>query len=85
LRFFNPDAKNFTKTNLNTVPKMGPGGMHSLVSRSHFLDRLAVPKMRPQNRKINSKGRPVGTKTQLRLFKQKAFGFGTEEACTCEA
>ena len=38
--------------------------MHSLVkeqkktlSRSHFWDRLAVPKMRPQNRKINSKGR----------------------------
>ena len=29
------------------------------VSRSHFWDRLAVPKMRPQNRKINSKGRPV--------------------------
>ena len=40
--------------------------MHRLVknkrkalSRSHFWDRLAVPKMRPQNRKINSKGRPV--------------------------
>ena len=29
------------------------------LSRSHFWDRLAVPKMRPQNRKINSKGRPV--------------------------
>ena len=27
LRFFNPDAKIFTKINLNTVPKMGsPGG-----------------------------------------------------------
>ena len=40
--------------------------MHNLVkeqkkstSRSHFWDRLAVPKMRPQNRKIHSKGRPV--------------------------
>ena len=40
--------------------------MHRLVknkrkalSRSHFWDRLAVPKMRPQNRKINSKNRPV--------------------------
>ncbi len=33
-----------------TVPFLGP---------SHFWDRLAVPKMRPQNRKINSKGRPV--------------------------
>ena len=29
LRFFNPDAKIFTKINLNTVPKMGPP--HSLV------------------------------------------------------
>ena len=44
-------------------PKMGP---HSVVknkrkalSRSHFWDRLAVPKMRPQNRKIHSKGRPL--------------------------
>ena len=26
LRFFNPDAKNFAKMNLNTVPKMGPPG-----------------------------------------------------------
>ena len=26
LRFFNPDAKNFTKMNLNTVPKMRPPG-----------------------------------------------------------
>ena len=25
----------------------------------HFWDRLAVPKMRPQNRKIHSKGRPL--------------------------
>ena len=33
--------------------------------------------MRPQNRKINSKGRPVRTKLQLRLFKQKAYRFGT--------
>ena len=40
--------------------------MHSLVkeqknilSRSHFWDRQTVPKMRPQNRKIHSKGRPV--------------------------
>ena len=33
--------------------------------------------MRPQNRKINSKGRPVRTKIQLRLFKQKAYRFGT--------
>ena len=40
--------------------------MHSVVknkrkalSRSHFWDRLAVPKMRPQNRKIHSKGRPL--------------------------
>ena len=33
LRFFNPDAKNFTKMNLNTVPKMGPPG-------SHFWDRM---------------------------------------------
>ena len=29
------------------------------LSWSHFWDRLAVPKMRPQNRKINSKGRPL--------------------------
>ena len=29
------------------------------LSRSHFWDRLAVPKKRPQNRKNNSKGRPV--------------------------
>ena len=41
--------------------------------------------MRPQNRKINSKGRPVRTKIQLRVFKQKAYRFGTEEARTCEA
>ena len=41
--------------------------------------------MRPQNRKINSKGRPVRTKIQLRLFKQKAYRFGIEEARTCEA
>ena len=41
--------------------------MHSLVkeqkekalSRSHFWGRQAVPKMRPQNRKIHSKGRPL--------------------------
>ena len=75
LRFFNPDAKIFTKINLNTVPKMGPPGgpiwdrMHSLVKEQKksiftvpFWDCLAVPKMRPQNRKINSKGRPVRTK-----------------------
>ena len=40
--------------------------MHSLVKEQKkstftvpFLDRLAVPKMKPQNRKINSKDRPV--------------------------
>ena len=40
--------------------------MHSLVKEQKkstftvpFLDRLAVPKMRPQNRKIHSKGRPL--------------------------
>ena len=80
LRFFNPDARNFTKMNLNTVSKMGPPGgpnfgtactaqknKRKAFSRSHFCDRLlAIPKMRPQNRKINSKGRPVPTKIQLR-------------------
>ena len=60
--------------NLNTVPKkwdrlavsfLGPHAQLSkrtkgkALSRSHFWDRLVVPKMRPQNRKINSKGRPV--------------------------
>ena len=52
-----------------------------------FWDRLAVPKMRPQNRKIHSKGRPLQqTKTlQLGLLKQSAYRFGTEEARTCEA
>ena len=29
--------------------------------------------MRPQNRKINSKGRPVRTKIQVHLLKQKAL------------
>ena len=40
--------------------------MHNLVKEqkkstftSHFWDRQAVPKMRPQNRKIHSKGRPL--------------------------
>ena len=46
------------------VPFLGPHAPLSkkkrkALSRSHFWDRLAVPKMRPQNRKINSKGRPV--------------------------
>jgi hypothetical protein len=36
-----------------------------------------------QNQQL--KGRPVRTKIQLRLFKQKAYRFGTEEARTCEA
>ena len=46
-------------------------------------DRLAV---RPQNRKINSKGRPVQqTKNDMRLVKQQAYRVGTEEARTCEA
>ena len=81
--------------NLNTVPKMGPPGgpiwdrMRSLVKEQKkstftvpFWDRLAVPKMRPQNRKIHSKGRPLQqTKTlQLGLLKQSAYRFGTEEA-----
>jgi len=42
LRFWSPDAKNFTKMNLNT--------------------------MRPQNRKINSKGRPVQQTTFTTAF-----------------
>ena len=54
------------KTSKNE-PKHGPkNGTASVVknkrkalSRSHFWDRLAVPKMRPQNRKIHSKGRPL--------------------------
>ena len=59
--------------NLNTVPKMGPpggpifgtactawwGNRGGALSRSRFWDRQAVPKMRPQNRKIHSKGRPL--------------------------
>ena len=49
-----------------TEPKHGWDCMHCLVKEQKkstftvpFWDRLAVPKMRPQNRKINSKGRPV--------------------------
>ena len=75
LRFFNPDAKNFTKMNLNTVPKMGPPELSKRTKEKHFHG----PIFGPQNRKINSKGRPVRTKIQLRLFKQKAYRFGTEE------
>ena len=64
LRFFNPDAKNFAKMNLNTV--LEPHAHFSKSTKEkHFhgpIDRLVVPKMRPQNRKINSKGRPVQTK-----------------------
>ena len=37
------------------VKKTKEKHFHGLI----FCDRLAVPKMRPQNRKINSKGRPV--------------------------
>ena len=48
------------------------------LSRSHIWDRLAVPKKRPQNRKINSKGRPVQqTKNDMRLVKQQAYRVGT--------
>ena len=67
------------KKSIFTVPFLGLSG------GTKNWDCLAVPKMRPQNRKINSKGRPVRTKIQLRLFKQKAYRFGTEEARTCEA
>ena len=90
------------KMNLNTVPKMGTAwrshfwGPHAqlskrtkrkALSRSQLWDRQAVPKMRPQNRKIHSKGRPLQQtkKLQLHLFKQPAYRFGTEEARTCEA
>ena len=73
LHFCNPDTKNFKNMNLNTVPKMGRLavpflGPHAQLSKrtkeKHFHGpifgtRLAVPKMRPQNRKIHSKGRPV--------------------------
>ena len=67
LRFCNPD----TKTSKNE-PKHGP--KNGTAWRSHFWDRMhsfvkeqkkstftvqAVPKMRPQNRKIHSKGRPL--------------------------
>ena len=54
-----------SKKNLNAVPKMGPPGgptkmgPHAQLSRSHFWDRQAVPKMRPQNCKIHSKGRAL--------------------------
>ena len=49
------------------VPFLGPHAQlskrtkeqHFHGSRSHFWDRLAVSKIRPQNRKINSKGQPV--------------------------
>ena len=64
--------------------------MHSLVKeqkKSTFtVPFLVVPKKRPQNRKINSKGRPVQqTKNDMRLVKQQAYRVGTEEARTCEA
>ena len=68
--------------------------MHSLVkeqkkklSRSHFWDRQVVPKMRPQNRKIHSKARPLQQTKNCNCiyFKQPAYRFGTEEARTCEA
>ena len=36
LRFFNPDAKNFTKMNLNTVPKMGPPSLVKEQKKSIF-------------------------------------------------
>ena len=47
------------------VPFLGPHAQLSkknkrkALPRSHFWDRQAVPKMRPQNRKIHSKGRPL--------------------------
>ena len=90
LRSCNPDTKNF-KINLNTVPKNDR--MHSLVKEQkkstftvHFLGPSGGTKMRPQNRKIHSKGRPLQkTKTATALFKQPAYRFGTEEARTCEA
>ena len=48
------------KMNLNTVPH---AQISTRTKEKHFhgpiWDRLAVPKIRPQNRKIHSKGRPV--------------------------
>ena len=66
--------------------------MHSIVKEQKksifmvpFLGPSGGTKNETQNRKIKSKGRPVRTKIQLRLFKQKAYRFGTEEARTREA
>ena len=65
------------------APEMEPGRMHRLVKktkekRSHFWDRLAVPKMkwRPQNRMWYA---------SCHLVKQQAYRVGTGEARTCEA
>ena len=99
--FLQPWYKKFQKKNLNTVPKMGPAWrshfwdhIQSLVkeqrktlSRSHFWDRLAVQKMRPQSRKINSKGRPVQQtkKITTAFIKRQTYKFGTRRARTYEA
>ena len=82
LRFCNLDTVQQTSKN---EPKHGPKNgtawrshfwdrMHRLVKKQkkstfNFWDRLAVPKMRPQNRKINSKTPATNKKWQLRLVK----------------
>ena len=52
-------SKNEPKPFLGPHAPLSKKNKRKALSRSHFWDRLAVPKMRPQNRKINSKGRPV--------------------------
>ena len=100
LRFFNPDAKKLYKNEPKHGPKNGTAWwshfwdrMHSLVKEQKksiftvpFLGASGGTKnetAKSQNQQL--KGRPVRTKIQLRLFKQKAYRFGTEEARTCEA
>ena len=97
LRFFNPDAKNFIKIKLNTVPKMGPPGgpilgPHAQLSKrtkeKHFHGPILGPSGGTKNetaKSQNQQQRPSKQKLQLRLFEQKAYRFGTEEARTCEA
>jgi len=52
LRFFNPDAKNFTNMNLNTFPKMGPPsspilGPHAQLSKRTKESIFTVPFLGP--------------------------------------
>jgi len=50
-RFFNPDSKNFTNMNLNTVPKMGPPGgpilPHAQLSKRTKENIFTVPFLGP--------------------------------------